>query len=413
VGWVPGRAVAESYVWVDEDGVTHLSNRPPEPDSEAGAPARHEESDVEALRSLWGDHRVGPPIATPAGGSGGDDARATRLLRAAVHDLRRGETARAGATLRSVVRLAPHRAEAHWYLALLSRQRGRYVAAADHMRAFLSRASGAGMAPWRDRARRALAALEDERRLADESLPRGDLRLASFTSEHFRIQVDRDLGGSGDAYADRAMAFLEEARLEVSDALGVAPEEPLGVVFYGKAAYQKAHSHRFSFRTVGFFDGRIHVSSPAHPSDELRSLLFHEYTHAVFREQTGGDRPYWLNEGLAEHVERRARHQPVSTRSERASLNARLRDGRWIPLRRLGPGFSGLADEDARAAYLQAIVTVEWLEAHTTREQRARLLAGLGRGLSADQALFDVLGVDVAGLDESVQAHIRSEFPEI
>ena len=52
------------------------------------------------------------------------------------------------------------------------------------------------------------------------------------------------------------------------------------------------------------------MTSPAHPSGALRSLLYHEYTHAVFREQTGGDRPYWLNEGLAERIERGSRRLP-------------------------------------------------------------------------------------------------------
>ena len=122
--------------------------------------------------------------------------------------------------------------------------------------------------------------------------------------------------------------YLEQAREQAARVLGVVPLEPLGVVFYGKAAYLRAHRHRFSFQTVGFFDGRIHVASPAHPSVGLRSLLFHEYTHAIYREQTGGDRPYWLNEGLAELMERRSRQQPTSTRTERASLRNRIGSGR-------------------------------------------------------------------------------------
>ena len=48
--------------------------------------------------------------------------------------------------------------------------------------------------------------------------------------------------------------------------------KPLRVVVYGKAAYLRAYRQRFSFRTVGFFDGRIHVASAAHPGGELRSL---------------------------------------------------------------------------------------------------------------------------------------------
>ncbi|MCH7522799.1 MAG: rod shape-determining protein MreB [Chloroflexi bacterium] len=126
----------------------------------------------------------------------------------------------------------------------------------------------------------------------------------------------------------------------------------MGVVFYGKAAYLKAHRHRFSFQTVGFFDGQIHVVSAAHPAGELRALLFHEYSHAVYREQTGGDRPYWLNEGLAEISERESLRRKGLTRSERRVLRDVIDAGKWIPLRRLAPNFSGLDDEGARAAYL-------------------------------------------------------------
>jgi hypothetical protein len=185
------------------------------------------------------------------------------------------------------------------------------------------------------------------------------------------------------------------------------------VVFYGRAAYSKAHAHRFSFQTVGFFDGRIHVASPAHPSRELRSLLFHEYTHAVFRDQTGGDRPYWLNEGLAEQIERAARGEPASTRSERAALRSRIAAGDWIPLRRLAPSFSGLDDADARAAYLQAVVTVEWIGRQTDRATRARMLQRLGQGRSADQVLHETLGVDTEALERAVQAYIAEEFPTV
>ena len=94
--------------------------------------------------------------------------------------------------------------------------------------------------------------------------------------------------------------------------------------------------------------------SAAHPAGELRALLFHEYTHAVFRERTGGDQPYWLNEGLAELSERESRGQPGLTRSERAQLKRRIDAGEWISLRRLAPSFGGLEDDDARIAYLES-----------------------------------------------------------
>lgn len=398
-------ASAENYIWVDDDGVTRLSNDP-----ESVPEGAHEEAAVDELRGLWGGGLTGPVVGTPPGASGSEADRVLRLLHGAVQDLERGETARAIAALRSARRLDPARPETYWYLALLDRRRGRYAQAAQNLQLFLDRA-GQDLEAWKTLAAKRLRSLEDERRLASQTLERGPLELVQYQGDHFHIQLDAELNDVRSDYAIAAMAFLEEARGVVEQRVGVTPGEPLGVVFYGRAAYSRAHAHRFSFQTVGFFDGRIHVSSPAHPSETLRSLLFHEYTHAVFRAETGGDRPYWFNEGLAELVERASREQPSSTRSERASLRQRIAAEQWIPLRRLAPSFSGLDDESARAAYLQSIVAVEWVHAHSTPEQRRRLLRRLGQGFSMDQALHEMLGLDTSGLEAAVQAWIESEFP--
>ncbi|MCP5040119.1 MAG: hypothetical protein GY944_03750, partial [bacterium] len=321
-------------------------------------------------------------------------------------------TARAAATLRSVRRMWPARAEAYWYLALLDRRRGRYEGASEHLMQFRERA-GEDLAAWRKKAERLGRELNDERRLVEPDSARGPLRFTRVKTRNFRLDLDSELGRADRDYADTVLGFLEEAREEVSDRVGVTPLEPLGVVLYGKAAYLQAHRHRFSFQTVGFFDGRIHVTSPAHPSESMRSLLYHEYTHAVFREQTGGDRPYWLNEGLAERMERRSRNLEASTRSERISLRTRIEAGNWIALRQIAPSFSGLTDEDARAAYLESVVATAYIEAHTTKAQRARMLGRIGEGYSIDQALHEALGMDTDDLDAAVQRSILEEFPAI
>ncbi len=405
--WVAGGASAEIRFWIDERGVTHFSDA-------SGSPAATDRpADLDALRGAWQDGLTGPgpgPGAARTDSSRPDD-RARRLLRGAIADLERGEIARADSTLRGLLRLDPRRAEAHWYLAVLARGRGRFETAGRHWRAFLD-AAGPELEPWRAQARKRLAALEDERRLADPERLEGPLRLQDLRSPHFRLQLDTRLGAVSKDYAARVLRFLEEARTEVSDAIGVSPLEPLGVVLYGRAAYVRAHAHRFSFQTIGFFDGRIHVASPAHPSEALRGVLFHEYTHAVFREYTGGDRPYWLNEGLAEQIERRSRGRRVSTRSERARLRTNIETGSWIPLRSIADSFAGLGNERARDAYLQSVVTAGFIEKRTRVEDRRRMLEMLGEGFSIDQALHSVMGLDSDGLDRAVQADIRSEFPE-
>ncbi len=405
--WAAGLADAEIRFWVDAAGVTHFTDDP----EAAPATAPTDVEDLEILRGAWSDGIIGPTPQHDAGDSSAMDDRLCRLLRGAMADLERGEIARADATLRGVLRLAPRQLEAHWYRAILARGRGRFETAEHHLRIFLD-VAGPEFSLWRRQAELRLAGLEDERLLADPDFLDGPLEFETIHGEHFRVEVDARLGEVSDGYATRVLAFLEQARSEVSSAIGVEPLEPLGVVLYGRAAYVRAHAHRFSFQTIGFFDGRIHVASPAHPTEALRGILFHEYTHAVFREHTGGDRPYWLNEGLAEQIERKSRGRSVSTRSERATLRANIELGSWIPLRMIAESFSGLTDDSARDAYLQSVVTAGYISSHTDVEGRRRLLQRLGEGFSIDQALHEVMGLDSDGLDSAVRSEIRAEFPE-
>jgi tetratricopeptide (TPR) repeat protein len=395
--------VAETFIWVDEAGVTQITNN-----SERVPPSVRERAhDPEALGSLW-DGPMGR--ATPPANAAPDreEERTRRALRSAVDDLQRGENARAAAVLRSILREQPGRPEPHWYLAQLDRYRGRYDSAAQHLEAFLATA-GDELEPWRATARARLAALADERRL--ERPPSGERGAwQALASPNFRVELDPDLGRAAPDYANTVLRYLEEARASVAERLGAQPDEPMGVVFYGRGAYDQAHRDRFSFRTVGFFDGRIHVVSAAHPAAELRSLLFHEYTHAVFRERTGGDQPYWLNEGLAELSERESRGQPGLTRSERVQLKRRIDAGEWIALRRLAPSFGGLEDDDARIAYLESTAAADWLGARTDRALRGRLIEQLGAGASIDEALVELLHMDTSAVDAAVREWIGSEF---
>jgi tetratricopeptide (TPR) repeat protein len=401
-------ARADVFTWVDAEGVTHLADDPAAvpPDARIGR---------DGLRDLWSEGPQGrtPAAATrPAAPGGLDTSRSRRIVEGAVADLERGETARAATALQSALRIDPRLPDPHWYLAGLDRERGRYASAESHLRAFLALA-GESYEPWRRAAEQRLRALVDEQRLADPASAGDGGTWVGVSHPHFRIQYDSDLGRAEPTYAETVVRYLEEARRVVGERLGTVPHEPMGVVLYGKAAYLRAHRHRFSFQTVGFYDGRIHVVSAAHPAGELRALLFHEYTHAVFREQTGGDRPYWLNEGLAELCERASRGQAGLTRSERSSLAQRIDAGTWIPLRRIAPSFSGLGDEDARSAYLVAAAAARWIEANTQPSDRGRMLRLLGEGRSDDDVLAVVVGRPTEGVDGEVQRWVRSAFPAL
>ena len=398
-------ALAETFVWVDESGTTHLTSDPTK------VPAAHRRSvagENVDLGTLWEGEWLGPELAPLIQDSNRPEARTARLLRGAVDDLRQGETSRATTTLRGILQEEPNNPTALWYLGLLERQRGHFETAAEYLRSFLTHA-GSDLEAWRASARERLASLEDERVLLENASSPAEFKSAS--SAHFRVRFDRALAAGRPDYPETVLRYLEEAHGHLVRQWGVVPRERTGVVLYGKAAYVLAHSHRFSFDTVGFYDGRIHVVSAAHPAGELRSLLFHEYTHALFREQTGGDRPYWLNEGLAEIAERTSRQEEILSRGERIRLRDRIRRGTWIPLQRLSPSFAGLEGDDARMAYTEATAAALWVLDRTDSWGRARLLAALDRGDGQDRALREVIGLDSDAMERALKETILAEFP--
>jgi len=396
---------ADLHVWVDAEGRTHISDDPGSIPADANRALR-----TEQVGELWGDAILGAPLRTPPGASGSDEDRLVRSLRDAVEDLGRGEVGRAAAALRTILAADPGRPEPHFYLALLEGGRGHFEKAESHLRTFLS-VAGPEFDDWRASAEKRLARLDDERRLM-LSPAAGDLRLVDLAHAHFRIQADEALLSTGKAdFAGTVARYLDDARAHVGHRVGAFPAEPTRVVLYGKAAYLKAHAHRFSFQTVGFFDGRIHVVSKAHPAGELRTLLVHEYTHALFREQTGGDRPFWLNEGLAELYERASQKRPPLSRGERSELHDALDRERWLTLRRLAPNFAGLDNQQAKLAYTIATAAADWIHRHSDASSRATLLRRLGEGWSDDEALQEALGMDTAAFDAELRRDLRGSFP--
>ncbi len=391
---------ADLHVWVDEEGRTHLTD-----DAATIPPGAGRLGEPGELTALWDGDVLGAPLRTPPGATSSDDDRTTRALAGAVEDLRRGETARATAALHHVLVREPKRPEAHFYLALLEGRRGHLDLAEAHLLAFLG-AAGDRFEPWRASAKRRLQQLADERRLM-ESPAAGELRLVAVEHTAFRIQADAALLEAGGAeFARTAARTLEDVRALVEGALGVRPAEPMGVVLYGRPSYLRTHGSRFSFQTVGFFDGRIHVVSAAHPAGELRALLAHEYAHALFREQTGSDQPYWLNEGLAERMGRRSQQRTAVTHDERARLRSAIEQGHWLPLRRLAPNFSGLSDEQARLAYSIAAFAADWFDRHTEPRDRVRLLQLLGEGKADDEALSASIGMNTDALDAALRREV-------
>ncbi|NNL67419.1 MAG: DUF4124 domain-containing protein, partial [Myxococcales bacterium] len=198
-------AAAETYVWVDEEGVTHLTSNP---ERVPGGRSKAVVGEDVELAELWEGEIRGPAGEVLTQDSTRPEHRVERFLRGAVDDLRKGETARATATLRRVLAEDPANAEAHWYLALLERQRGHFATAAEHLRSFLTHA-GPELESWRGSARERLAALDDERRLLEHAS--APAQFMSVASPNFHVRYDRALAATGQDYAGTVLRYLEEA----------------------------------------------------------------------------------------------------------------------------------------------------------------------------------------------------------
>jgi tetratricopeptide (TPR) repeat protein len=131
-------------------------------------------------------------------------------------------------------------------------------------------------------------------------------------SQHFRVSYE---GQRREEIGQALLAILERAYADVGYELGAYPPYQVETILSSEAGFGASH--------YGILDGKIRVGlrglTPENPL--LRSVLFHEYTHALVYAMTRGNiPPPWLNEGLAVHMEggRAAGYKQEAMRQARA-----------------------------------------------------------------------------------------------
>jgi len=390
---------SEVAVWVDPAGHTWLS------DGEHGPASGAERVSPDEIAIRWDRKWTGEPL--PKGTrSGDDDDRYLSEVRSARSDAQRGNLELALRSLRRLQRDSPTRPEAALLLAQIERHRGRYEPALESLNAVLSTATPLPKA-WRDAAERERAEITEELALA-KAKDGETWQTRSADSTHFRVSYDHQFAGR--EYGEQVLDVLEQARVAMLRVLGRELREPLDVRLYTRAHYLEAYKHRFGFATVGFYDGAIHVVSARRPRNELYALVVHEYVHALFKDAVGSHQPFFLNEGIADGEEERARGRPQLSREEWRRLLDSLREDTWIPLASLVQGFSNVQGSRALLAYLESRAAIE----HITNAHPHAIAGFLTRcagGAPWEAALRAETGWDTAALERSLQDDVRSRFP--
>jgi tetratricopeptide (TPR) repeat protein len=218
-------------------------------------------------------------------------------------------------------------------------------------------------------------------------------RLARLTEE---LAVESDFERLSQAYFDlryeehleRSAGFdlrdaLLLARQEVGADFAYWPRYQLIVLIYSPESFRALREETPEW-VGGQFDGKIRVPLPGGPFnlEQVRNILFHEYTHALVHDLAKGRSPHWLNEGLAEYEGRRQWSPPLRL------LTAASEEGRLIPWSELSGRISAAGSaEEAVLAYEQSYSIVAYLVDRYGFWRIRRLLSALADGRPGEEAL--------------------------
>ncbi len=112
----------------------------------------------------------------------------------------------------------------------------------------------------------------------------------------FSVQFD---GESMPEMKNAVLGILEDAYYDVGARLKAYPKRQIAVTLLTRDAYfDITGSPQW---TAGLYEGQIKIPVVDADYRSLRSVLFHEYVHAVVFDLMGPRCPWWLNEGLAQY----------------------------------------------------------------------------------------------------------------
>jgi hypothetical protein len=211
----------------------------------------------------------------------------------------------------------------------------------------------------------------------------------------------------GDSFARELMNTCEEGLARLTQDIGAYPERPIKIYIYASASDLRGamvYSQEWT-GGVAFTDfGIIAISIPPSQLEWGERALVHELTHLVVHQATFspyGQLPLWLDEGLATYSE----GEPDP--DLRSSLNRAISEGTLISVRSLCSPFSAYADK-ARLSYAQSYSLVEYLLDNYGQDRMLDLLTLFKQGNTYDEALTEVYGFDIAGLDALWRATLTS-----
>jgi len=213
-------------------------------------------------------------------------------------------------------------------------------------------------------------------------------------SSRFVISYDAELKSH---LASDILSALEDAYSNVGRDLSTFPTGRITVILYTKKDYKSVTAG--PDWSGGLYDGKIRlpIGGAQELTDQLKAVLFHEYTHVVVQEITHGNCPTWLNEGLAELEGRKISPRPAIKPGKDA------KSGSFIPFSKMEAGFNSLSSHDAALSYQQSYSLVNFMVSSYGWPKVTEILLNLGKGMNSATAVKKAMadfGLDFDGIVE-------------
>lgn len=223
-------------------------------------------------------------------------------------------------------------------------------------------------------------------------------------SSRFAISYDAEMKSH---LAGDILSALEDAYSNVGRDLSSFPTSRVTVILYTKKDYKIVTAG--PDWSGGLYDGKIRlpVGGAQELTDQLKSVLFHEYTHVVVQDITHGNCPTWLNEGLAELEGRNVLNHPM------IELGIAVKNGKYIPFTEMEGSFTSLGTGAAALSYQQSYSLVNFMVSSYGWPKVTEILHNLGAGMKISEAMKKAMadfGLNYEGVIEEWQGYMKKEF---
>ena len=206
-------------------------------------------------------------------------------------------------------------------------------------------------------------------------------------------------------FADDIMLTIQQSKLRLTTDTGAYLKKPIRMYIYsdpadlqGAMIFPQEWTGGVTFTRYG----TIAIGISPQSLEWGRRAIVHELTHMVVHQMTFNPYaglPSWLEEGMAMFSEGELDGNFVDL------LERAVADDSLISVRSLASPFSTDADE-ARLGYAQSYSLVELLVDSYGRDKILELLNAFRRGSTYDEALEQVYGFDMDGLNDLWREHV-------